>query len=254
LARAATVETVTALQTHIRRAAAAGRATERIGPFLATFSPDSANPFLNYAVPDDGAKPTPADVAGLTAAYRRRDLVPRLEFLAATAPAAEAALLAAGYEVERRIPVMLCPPGALHEVPPPAGIELVVPESDVDLKGMLTAQFEAFGDPGEPDVAGARENKGVRVYARDARTGEPVGGGQATPVVDGTTEVAGIAVREPYRRRGVGAAITAWVTAAVHEQGAHTVFLTPAGVNEQRMYARVGYQAADDMLHLRLRE
>lgn len=243
---------MTALQSHIRRAAAAGRTTERVGPFLATFEPGSDNPFLNYAVPDDGARPTPADVAALTAAYRRRDLVPRLEFLAATAPAAEAALLAAGYEVERRIPVMLCPPGSLRVPPPPDGIELVVPESDVDIKGMLTAQFEAFGDPGEPDVAGARKNKGFRVYARDARTGEPVGGGVAEAVVDGTTEVAGIAVREPYRRRGAGAAITAWLTAAVHEQGAHTVFLTPAGTDEQRLYARVGYQAADDMLHLRL--
>jgi len=246
---------VTALQSHIRRAAAAGRSTERIGPFLATFSPQSNNPFLNYAVPDDGARPTPDDVAGLTAAYRRRDLVLRLEFLAATAPDAETALLAAGYEVERRIPVMLCPPDALRMPEPPDGIELVVPESDMDFKGMVTAQHEAFGDPTPPDIAGVRESLaggGFRVYARDARTGEPVGGGVAEPVVDGTTEVAGIAVREPYRRRGAGAAITAWLTAAVHEQGAHTVFLTPAGTNEQRLYARVGYQAAGEMLHLRL--
>jgi N-acetylglutamate synthase-like GNAT family acetyltransferase len=66
------------------------------------------------------------------------------------------------------------------------------------------------------------------------------------------TEVAGIAVRAAYRRRGVGAAITAWLTAAVHDRGAHTVFLTPAGVDEKRLYEGVGYQAADDMLHLRL--
>lgn len=246
---------MTALQSHIRRAAAAGRTTERVGPFLATFTPQSTNPFLNYAVPDDGARPTPDDVAGLTAAYRRRDLVPRLEFLAATAPDAEAVLRAAGYEVERRIPVMLCPPDALRVAPPPAGIELVVPKSDVDFEGMLTAQHEAFDDPATPDVTGARESLargGFRVYARDASTGEPVGGGVAEPVVDGTTEVAGIAVRVPYRRRGAGAAITAWLTAAVHEQGAHTVFLTPAGTDEQRLYARIGYQAADDMLHLRL--
>ena len=246
---------MTALQSHIRRAAAAGRTTEQVGPFLATFSPRSANPFLNYAVPDDGARPTPADVAALTDAYQRRDLLPRLEFLAATAPGAEAVLLAAGYEVERRIPVMLCPPGALRRPPPPPGIELVVPESDVDFEGMITAQHEAFGDPGPVDVVGARDaaaHGGVRVYARDARTGEPVGGGAAEPVVDGTTEIAGIAVRAPYRRRGAGAAITAWLTAAVHEQGAHTVFLTPAGTDEQRLYARVGYQATDDMLHLRL--
>ncbi|MGH3761724.1 GNAT family N-acetyltransferase [Actinophytocola sp.] len=246
---------MSALQSHMRRAAASGRTTERVGPFLATFSPDTANPYLNYAIPDDGARPTRSDVDALTAAYRSRDLVPRLEFLVATAPDAEPVLRAAGYVVERRIPVLLCPPGALVTPPAPEGVELVVPESDVDFKGMVGAQHEAFGDTSPVDVAGARawlEKGGFSVYARDAATGEPVGGGVAEPVVDGTAEVAGIAVRSAHRSRGVGAAITVWLTAAVHDRGARTVFLTPAGVAEQRLYTRVGYQAADDMLHLRL--
>lgn len=246
---------MSALQAHIRRAAASGRATEQIGPFLATFSPSSDNPYLNYAVPDDGARPTRADVDALTEAYRGRNFVPRLEFLATTSPAAEKLLLEAGYAVERRIPVMLCPPDALVVPPAPDGIELLVPDSDVDLEGMLTAQHEAFEDTTAPDVAGARAwlaKGGLSVYARDARTGEPAGGGSAEPVVDGTAEVAGIAVRTAFRRRGLGAALTAWLTGAVHERGAHTVFLTPAGVDEQRLYARVGYRPADDMLHLRL--
>jgi ribosomal protein S18 acetylase RimI-like enzyme len=223
---------VSALQAHIRRAAAAGRTTERVGPFLATFSPHSDNPYLNYAVPDDGARPADADVAGLTAAYRKRDLVPRLEFLADTAPEAETALRAAGYTVELRIPLMLCPPPALVTPPVPDGIELVVPESDVDLMAMLTAQHEAFEDTGPVDADGARawlEKGGLFVYARDARTGEPAGGGSAEAVADGTTEIAGIGVRAAYRRRGIGAAITAWLTGAVHERGAHTAFLTRPG-------------------------
>jgi GNAT superfamily N-acetyltransferase len=246
---------VSALQSHIRAAAAAGRTTEQIGPFLATFSPRSTNPYLNYAVPDDGARPTRSDVDALTAAYRDRDLVPRLEFLVATAPWAEPALREAGYEVERRIPVLLCPPGALVTPPAPPGVELVVPESDVDFAGLLAAQHEAFDDSSPHDVPGARawlDKGGFTVYARDAVSGEAAGGGSAEAVVDGTTEVAGIGVRAKYRRRGVGAAATAWLTAAVHERGAHTVFLTPAGSNEKRLYERVGYQAADDMLHLRL--
>lgn len=243
------------LQNHIRRAAASGRTTERVGPFLATFSPNSTNPYLNYAVPDDGARPTAADVDALSEAYRSRNLVPRLEFLAATAPEAEQALRAAGYAVERRIPVMLCPPGELVTPPTRDGIELLAPESDVDFKGLLTAQHEAFDDTTPFDVAGARAwlaNGGLSVYARDAATGEAAGGGSAEAVVEGTTEVAGIGVRASYRRRGIGAAITAWLTGAVHDRGAHTVFLTPAGVDEQRLYARVGYRPADDMVHLRL--
>jgi len=240
----------------MRRAAAAGRATEQVGPFLATFSPGSTNPFLNYAIPDDGAEPSRSDVDGLTHAYARRDLLPRVEFLVDTAPAAEAALLAAGWSVERRIPVMLCPPGSAVAIPAPAGIELVVPDTDDEIRGMIAAQYEAFDQPvtvSTADIATARERihaGGFAVLARDASTGEAAGGGVAEAVADGTSEVAGIGVRSLFRKRGIGAAMTAFLTVAVHGAGGRTVFLTPAGVPEQRMYARAGYAPAGDMVHL----
>ncbi len=75
---------------YIRSAASRVRDTERIGPFLATFSRHSANPYLNYAVPDDGAVPSPADVTALVDAYRGRGRTPRLEYLPGLAPAVEA--------------------------------------------------------------------------------------------------------------------------------------------------------------------
>jgi ribosomal protein S18 acetylase RimI-like enzyme len=240
----------------MRRAAAAGRTTEQVGPFLATFSPNSANPFLNYAIPNDGAQPSRSDVDALTTAYARRDLLPRVEFLAETAPGAETALLDAGWSVERRIPVMLCPPGAAVALPVPAGIELVVPGSDDEIRDMLTVQYEAFdqrADISAADVARTGDSiraGGFAVLARDAVTGEAAGAGVAEAVVDGTSEVAGIGVRSRFRRRGIGAAMTAFLTTAVHGAGGRTVFLTPAGVPEQRIYERAGYVPAGDMLHL----
>lgn len=240
----------------MRRAAAAGRSTEQIGPFLATFSRESDNPFLNYAIPDDGAAPERSDVDELVYAYERRKLLPRVEFMAETAPDAEQALLAAGWSVERRIPVMLCPPGSALAVPAPAGVELVVPGTDEEVRAMVAAQYEAFDEPPEvPDSAIASTHEQLRaggfaVLARDSVTGEPAGGGVAEAIVDGATEVAGIGVRAPYRRRGIGVALTAFLTAAAHEAGARTVFLTPAGVAEQRLYARAGYAPAGGMLHL----
>jgi ribosomal protein S18 acetylase RimI-like enzyme len=246
---------LSALQSHMRRAAAAGRTTEQVGPFLATFSSESTNPFLNYAIPDDGACPAPSDVDGLVRAYLRRDLLPRVEFLADTAPAAEAALLAAEWSVERRIPVMLCPPGSAVALPAPDGIELLVPETDDEIRGMLDAQHEAFEVPAATgaDVHAARERiraGGFAVLARDRATGETAGGGGAEALVDATSEVAGIGVRTAFRQRGIGAAVTAFLTAAVHDAGGRTVFLTPAGVTEQRLYARVGYVPAGTMVHL----
>jgi ribosomal protein S18 acetylase RimI-like enzyme len=240
----------------MRRAAAAGRATEQVGPFLATFSPASTNPFLNYAIPDDGARPSRGDVAGLADAYRKRELLPRVEFLVDTAPEAGPALLAAGWSVERRIPVMLCPRESAVAAPTPAGIELVVPDTDDELRAMMVAQFTAFGD--QPVITAEHisstrkrlRDGGFAVLARDAGTKEPAGGGVAEAIVDGTTEIAGIGVLADFRRRGIGAALTAFLTAAVHAAGARTVFLTPAGVPEQRIYSRVGFQPAGDMLHL----
>jgi ribosomal protein S18 acetylase RimI-like enzyme len=240
----------------MRRAAAAGRATEQVGPFLATFSPTSTNPYLNYAIPDDGARPSRSDVAGLTDAYRTRDLLPRVEFLVDTAPETEPVLLAAGWSVERRIPVMLCPPESAVPAPAPAGIELVVPDSDEEIRGMMATQLTAFGEQpviAEHDIIATRDQiraGGFAVLARDALTGTPAGGGVAEAIVDGATEVAGIGVLADFRRRGIGAALTAFLTAHAHAAGARTVFLTPAGVPEQCIYSRVGFQPAGDMLHL----
>jgi ribosomal protein S18 acetylase RimI-like enzyme len=247
---------LSALQSHMRRAAAAGRSTEQVGPFLATFSVDSTNPFLNYAIPDDGAAPSPSDVDGLVSAYRRRELSPRVEFLVETAPAAEAALLAAGWSVERRIPVMLCPPGTVVGPVPVSGIELVVPTSDDEIRGMIEAQLEAFDevvDVSDAEITKTRERilaGGFAVLAREVETGVAAGGGVAEAVVDGTAEVAGIGVRPAFRRRGLGGAITAFLTRAVHDAGGRTVFLTPAGVPEQRLYERAGYLPAGMMLHV----
>lgn len=94
---------------------------------------------------------------------------------------------------------------------------------------------------------------GVRhLLAEDIATGAVLGGGLALAIVDGTTEVAGIAVLEPYRGRGIAAAITARLTREAHESGAHTAFLTPGDLGIGNVYARVGYQPAGECVHLSL--
>jgi N-acetylglutamate synthase-like GNAT family acetyltransferase len=62
--------------------------------------------------------------------------------------------------------------------------------------------------------------------------------------------VAGIGVRKRYRRRGVGGAITLYLTRAAHASGAETVFLTPGGDAQERIYARVGYRRIDSVLFM----
>ncbi len=50
-----------------------------VGPFLASFDDHDAGLFRNYAVPGDGADPTPDQVAELIAAFIDRDRTPQLE-------------------------------------------------------------------------------------------------------------------------------------------------------------------------------
>jgi ribosomal protein S18 acetylase RimI-like enzyme len=245
------------IQAYLRRAASRARETEKIGPFLATFSPRDDNPYVNYAIPDDGANPSSGDVAALVAAYRRRDRIPRLEYIPGLAPAVEAALLSGGFVVEGRTPLMVYEPDSEQEVLVPPGIELVVPTSDDDLLAMLVAQNEAYGDtaptPTLEQVESRRaflEAGGIGILARDALTGEPAGAGGCDVPFKRTTELVAVGVREKFRRRGIAAAMTARLVRAALDAGVTTIFLMAAHEAEARIYARVGFSRVGEVLHI----
>jgi GNAT superfamily N-acetyltransferase len=243
------------IQEYLRVSAAKDREAERIGPFLATFTPYDPIIYLNYAIPDAGAEPTADDVSELVKAFAARDRIPRLEYLPGLAPAVEPALLAAGFTVEQRVPLMEWKRPGPSAPSVPEDIELITPEFDDELLGLLTAQHEAFDDdpPRAEQVAAARrfaESGGIQILARDTASGAPVGGGVAVPVRDGISELAGIAVRPGYQKRGIGGAITLQLSRTARGAGADIVFLTPGGDAQERVYARVGFHRTDTMLFL----
>jgi GNAT superfamily N-acetyltransferase len=133
---------------------------------------------------------------------------------------------------------------------------LLTPESDEEILGMVRAQHESYGEVAAPTLADVGQHRkaraaGVRaVLARDIATGEPAGGGVCDAIHDGIAELAGFAVRERFRRRGIAAAITAHLARAAHEAGAVTVFLTPGGREAERIYARAGFRTADEVLFM----
>lgn len=244
------------VQHHARTLALRSSGHVRTGPFVARFNPEWANPMANYAIPDDHAEPSAADIRTLIEVFRERKRKPRLEFLPSCAPAVEPMLRAAGFEVENRAPLMACPPGDLAAPKPVAGLELFEPRTDEDLFGLVTVQHYAYGEPGEPDrqaITGLRrtyENGGIVLLA--TLEGAPAGGGCCSVPIDGLTEVAGIAVAERFRRRGVGAAAAARLTELAFERGLRVPWLEPSGEASERIYAGIGYRAIGEKLNISL--
>ncbi|MGV9372084.1 GNAT family N-acetyltransferase [Micromonospora tulbaghiae] len=61
--------------------------------------------------------------------------------------------------------------------------------------------------------------------------------------------MAGIAVRAPFRRRGLASAITADVTRRLFDAGAEVAWLEAGGEDSWRVYERVGYRPGGRRLY-----
>jgi Acetyltransferase (GNAT) family len=245
------------IQAYVREAASRGRETLRVGPFLVTITADTDNPYLNYAIPDDGAQPTASDVVALMDAFHQRQRRPRLEYLPSCAPGVEAPLVANGFHVDGRLPLMLCSPSTLIDVETPVGALVERAESEADLLAVVTVQHEAYEDPPATVADARRLGESVRLgaiamLARDVSSGEPAGAATCSVPRDGTTEVAGVAVRERFGRRGIAGAVAARLTRAGFDRGVTLAFLTPEYDYTERLYARIGYSTGGTVLHISL--
>lgn len=245
------------IQSYLRYAASQQRDTEQIGPFLGTFNRHSTSPYLNYAIPDDDAIPSIADVEALIAAYEKHGRKPRLEYVATLAPAVESALTSAGFTIEGRLPLMTCTPGSEQVLPIPPDIELIVPVSDAEMLATVAVQNEAYGEsaPSLEDAKRLRDSLvegSIAVLARVAATGEPTGAGVCTVPGNQTTEVAGIGVRVGFRRRGIAAALTTRLVREAFAAGVTVAFLMAAHEEEVRIYTRAGFSTTGEILHISL--
>jgi ribosomal protein S18 acetylase RimI-like enzyme len=249
---------LTRIQHYLRVVAPIGREHEQVGPFLATFTPHSDNPYLNYALPDEGAEPNDDQVAALVDAYARRRRRPRLEYIPSCAPAVEPRLLAVAFVIEGRLPVMVTDTRHLGSGPDPQGFDLRFPTTDDELYNMALVQADAFDDPEVPsrDVVARRRaalaDGALAVIAVERTSGAVVGAGSCAPVRDGLTEVAAIGVSAVCRRRGIGGALARHLGREAISGGADVPWLMAAGDGERRIYERAGYRAIGEILHISL--
>jgi ribosomal protein S18 acetylase RimI-like enzyme len=227
---------------------------ERVGPFLAGFDRQSDNPYRNYAVPDDDASPSAVDVAALIAAFVRRVRTPRLEYVAEAAPCVEPALLAHGFVVETRFPLLACAPGMARDMPM-QDFDIEPTRDERDLQAAAEALAEAYNDAVYPDpFRRLIAQGGVLAVARERNTGLVVGAGMATPAHEGVCEIAGIGVRPAFQKRGIAGALTALLTREAFAHGVTLAWLTPGHDDAERIYARAGFVRASEQLHISKRK
>jgi GNAT superfamily N-acetyltransferase len=238
------------LQAFLRTSAGHGRTVLRVAPFTVTIHPHDPLRYINYAIPDDGAEPDSASVAALREAFRTRDRLPRLEWIEEAAPAVAGALAAAGMVQELRTPLMACTPDGLVEATAAVDGLTVADVGDDDVRASAGVQRAAFGQPplaADEAADDQRRRGGGAVLARV--NGTPAAAATWTAVVDGVSEVAGVATAEPWRRRGLAGVVTAAAARAAFTAGARLCVLSPGHDEAQRVYARAGFRGAATILH-----
>ncbi|MEU9562370.1 GNAT family N-acetyltransferase [Streptomyces sp. NPDC048161] len=244
------------VQTHARTLTLRSPDHVRVGSFVIRYNPNWSLKYANYAIPDQGAEPTPGELDELIAAFRELDRTPRLEYLPGWAPAVEAALLAAGFTEENRAPILACAPGGLLTPKPVDGLVTAEPVTDAEFAAAALVQHLGYGGSGEPEDGTAEWLRnaaaGGGVAALATVDGTPAGAGGCSVPVDGLTELAGLAVAEEFRRRGIGAALSAHLTATAFERGCRVVWLEPGDADVERIYVSIGYRRVGEKLNISL--
>ncbi len=230
--------------------AAPGRTVIPVPPFTAYLDHGDSLRYLNYAVPDGDVAPASEAVAELRAVFCDHHRLPRLEWVEEAAPRLGASVEAAGMRQELRTPLMACTPEGLRAAEADVADLRVAPVEDADVRDCANLQRVAFGGEAVPideEIRDPRPNGGGAVLARAGD--EAVSAASWTRIVDGYTEIVGVATAEPWRGRGLAGAVTAAAAAGAFAAGAGTCILSPGDDVAQRVYERAGFGRVATMLH-----
>lgn len=242
---------ITSLQAYQRKAAAHSKRVYPCPPFHLYLHPTDSFRFFNYAIPDCPIEAlAQEELDALATAFAAHERTLRFEFLHEYTPRLRHLLDALAVPQESENPLLVCRPDTWTATPLPAGLEIrrLTPDSsDEDIAANIEVGSRGFGDEGRgatPErIADLRRRLGLGSEYFLARIdGQPAGVGAYMVLLDGMTEVVGIATLPESRRQGIAAAVTAELTRYAFQQGAHTAFLTAADDDASRVYQRSGYR------------
>lgn len=232
------------IETYYDAAPRSSATTEEVGPFTLFVRTDPLS-WPYYARPRlDGADMyTRADVDAVRARQRELGLPEALEWVHDVTPSLLDAARASGLAVQE------CPLMALDRLvaaPVVGDVEIRTLPPDESILGEVTAAVDAGfreSDEVEPPryrPSAATVERGLLRMVGAFEGGAAIGGGSHGP--RGTcTEITGIAVLPRARRRGIGAAIAAALTADATRHGVDTVFMSAQSDTVARVYARIGF-------------
>lgn len=246
---------VARLQTYLREVARQQYDAIATPPFTIFCHPSQNLIYFNYAIPDRAvAGEQQAALSALREAFAERGRRPRFEYIEEFAPELAPALREAGFVEDARLQLMVCTPETLQAPADVPGLTVtpMSPQSSCEeARDYLATARQGF-DPSNVVVPSESE---AEEYLRDARgaflgrlDGEPAGVAAFMAPIGGVTEIAGIATREAYRRRGVASALTAYAARHAFEQGVEIACLSAADAQAGRVYERVGFRPYATML------
>ena len=232
---------------------------EQVGPF--TLFVNRGNGWRYYARPRPGqTRFTIDDVEAVLDRQRALSQPLAIEWVDDLTPEVTEATRAADMSVSH-MPLMHLRPEDLRTATVENGIDVHMVTAEDDVATATAVATVGFGSPGtevgpagSEAVAGAisaiaastleftreRLREGFTVMAVATLDGVPVASGSHQPT-SGATEITGVAVLPAYRRRGLGAAVTAALVHDATEQGVGTVFLSAGSEEVARVYERVGF-------------
>jgi ribosomal protein S18 acetylase RimI-like enzyme len=244
------------LQASLNVLAASDREHVRVGPFDAYVDHVRSPKYYSFALPepDSGAAELAAALPALREAYASRGRNARTEHIEALCPALEEVLLADGWVLSERMPVMVCTPDRFVRPPVPEGLNVQLLDgmsSEELVTGFLTAQRIAFKDESpitDEEIVRWRTRAATHFFVAGLLGDVIAGTALCSQIAQGVTEVGGVATPPEYRRRGIAASVTAAAVAAAFAAGAEVAWLTAAGASAQGIYARAGFGVEGTLL------
>ncbi len=237
----------------------AGSTIEEIGP-LTLFVSRGGFPY--YARPRLGStgRISTQDVLDVRARQRELGVPEAFEWVDALRPELAEAVTAAGLTVFRA-PLMLqrraeldatVPPGirirtmtaddpSLPAVEAAIGLGFSEPGTAIGRLGEQERRIAELGDASVHQTIRRRIAGGLTVVAGAFATVGPVAGGSHSPR-DRVSEITGVATLSAFRRRGIGAALTAHLVADARLRNVRTCFLSAGSEAVARVYAKAGFE------------